>query len=199
MTNLELTRCSWADNLQLSRKTEHANWNGIGNLCGTFHTLACSTQTLWLMYTGTTAAYVRRSDVHTTNVSTSDHAHPTSLVDDETDADTKGSSGVTETVYLESMPDFHKLLLLQVVWLRPSWIVQLSSANCLTNILKHSCIQVIASALTYLSTMSPGCHAGVARCSQADTPNWTTATQLTYHTEQEHPERTHSAFVVWQV
>ena len=99
------------------------------------------------MYTGTTAAYVRRSDVHTTNVSTSDHAHPTSLVDDETDADTKGSSGVTETVYLESMPEFHKLLLLQVVWLRPSWIVQLSSANCLTNILKHSCIQVIASAL----------------------------------------------------
>ncbi len=40
------------------------------------------------------------------------------------------------------------------------------------------------------------CHAGVARCSQAGTQNWTIATQLTYHTEQEHRERTHSGFVV---
>jgi len=48
-----------------------------------------------------------------------------------------------------------------------------------------------------LSTkVSPGCHAGVARCSQAGTQNWTIATQLTYHTEQEHRERTHPGFVV---
>ncbi len=42
----------------------------------------------------------------------------------------------------------------------------------------------------------PGCHAGIARCSQASTQIWTIATQLTYHTEQEHRERTHSGFVV---
>ena len=41
----------------------------------------------------------------------------------------------------------------------------------------------------YLSTeVSPGCRAGVARCSQAGTQIWTIATQLTYHTEQEHRE-----------
>jgi len=34
---------------------------------------------------------VWRSDVHTTDASTSEFAHQTSLVDDETDADTKGS------------------------------------------------------------------------------------------------------------
>ena len=75
-------------------------------------------------------------------------------------------------------------------------IIKFCSANRFTNILKHSYIQVIAAALTYLSTVSPGCHAGVARCSQAGTQNWTIATQLNYHTEQEDRERTHSGFVV---
>jgi len=51
---------------------------------------------------------------------------------------------------------------------------------CLTNILKHSCIQVIASALAYpRPKVSAGCHAGFGRCSQADMQNWG-ATQLTY-------------------
>ena len=68
--------------------------------------------------------------------------------------------------------------------------------NCLNSMLKHSYVQAIASALAYLSTkVSAGCHAGVARCSQAGTQNWTFAT-LTYHTEQEHRERTHSGFLV---
>ncbi len=63
----------------------------------------------------------------------------------------------------------------QVVWLRLSWIVQFSSANCLTNVLKHSCIQVIASALArYLSTkVSAGCQVIASALAQ----NWTIATQ----------------------
>ncbi len=63
----------------------------------------------------------------------------------------------------------------------------------IADILKHSCFQVIASALAYPNMkVSVGCRAGFARCSQAGTQNWTIATQLTHQIEQEHPERTSS-------
>ncbi len=41
------------------------------------------------------------------HIPTTTFAHQTSLVDDETDADTKGSWDITETVYLESVPELY--------------------------------------------------------------------------------------------
>ncbi|KAL3162753.1 hypothetical protein ABBQ38_008572 [Trebouxia sp. C0009 RCD-2024] len=49
---------------------------------------------------------VWRSDVHTTDASTSEFAHQTSLVDDETDADTKAAdNGQKETSLVHSLDE----------------------------------------------------------------------------------------------